>query len=77
MEVFPLFAAAVMAGNVAKLPADDLNNMAFSFLAARVLYTGLYMGIKSDTLAYARTGVYFAGISIPLVGLWRAGNAMM
>ena len=50
--------------------------MAASFLVARVLYTGLYMGIKGDTLAYARTGVYFWGISIPILGLWKAGKAM-
>ena len=74
MEVFPLFAAAVLAGNAANLPTKDLNNMAWSFLGLRVLYMGLYMGIKNNTLAYARTGVYFWGISVPLMGLWRAGK---
>lgn len=75
MEVFPLFAAAVLAGNVAKLPANDMNNMALSFLAARTLYMAVYMGVKNDALAYARTGVYAWSISIPIVVLWKAGNA--
>lgn len=61
---------------MAKLPASDMNNMALTFLGTRVLYMALYMGIKNNTLAYARTGVYFWGISIPIVGLWRAGQAV-
>lgn len=76
MEVFPLFAAAIVAGNAASLPAKDLNNAALTFLAARTLYMGLYLSIKSDTLAYARTGVYAWSISIPMLVLWKAGNVM-
>ncbi|KAK3051801.1 hypothetical protein LTR09_007101 [Extremus antarcticus] len=74
MEVFPLFAAAMVAGNVAQLPAKDLNSVALSFFAARTLYMGLYMSIKSDTLAYARTGAYAWSIVIPIMCLWRAGQ---
>ena len=65
-----------VAGNVAGLPAKDMNSMALSFFAARTLYMGLYMSIKSDTLALARTGVYFWSITIPMFGLWRAGKAI-
>ncbi|TKA26778.1 hypothetical protein B0A50_04224 [Salinomyces thailandicus] len=74
MEVFPLFAAAVVAGNVAKLPSQDLNDMGLSFLGARTLYMALYIGISNDVLAFARTGVYAWSIGIPLVALWRAGQ---
>ncbi|KAK0899967.1 hypothetical protein LTR91_018872 [Friedmanniomyces endolithicus] len=74
LEVFPLFAAAVLAGSAAKLPASDLNNMALTFLGARTLYMALYMTITNDTVAYARTGVYAWSIGIPLVALWRAGQ---
>ena len=52
MEVFPLFAAAMVAGNVAGLEAADLNNVALSFFTARTLYTALYIGVKNDVLAY-------------------------
>ncbi|KAK5167030.1 uncharacterized protein LTR77_007759 [Saxophila tyrrhenica] len=76
MEVFPLFAAAMVAGNVAQLPARDMNSMALSFFAARTLYMGLYLAVKSDTLAYARTGVYAWSISIPIMGLWKAGQVL-
>ncbi|KAI7285758.1 hypothetical protein KC345_g1522 [Hortaea werneckii] len=74
MEVFPLFAAAILAGNMSKLPPKDLNNAALSFLGARTLYMTLYTIISHDTLAFARTGVYAWSISIPLVLLWKAGK---
>ncbi|KAK4891969.1 hypothetical protein LTR27_009496 [Elasticomyces elasticus] len=92
MEVFPLFAAAVvslhphssakgtadkypqLAGNATKLPAEDLNTMALTFLGARALYMACYMTIKSDVVAYARTGVYAWSIGLPLMTLWRAGQ---
>ena len=53
-----------------------MNSMALSFLAARTLYMGLYMGVKSNALSYARTGVYFWSVSIPILGLWKAGTAV-
>lgn len=67
---------AQIAGNVAKLPAQDLNNAAWTFIGTRMLYMALYMSVKSDLLSYSRTGVYAWSIGIPLVGLWRAGQAM-
>ncbi|EME49314.1 hypothetical protein DOTSEDRAFT_163595 [Dothistroma septosporum NZE10] len=75
MEVFPLFAAAVIAGNVAGVGAEDLNADSLSFLTARTLYTALYIGVKNDVLAYARTGAYAWSIGIPIMALWRAGQA--
>lgn len=65
-----------IAGNVAGLPAKDMNSMALSFFTARTVYMGLYMAIKSDTLAYARTGAYAWSISIPIMCLWKAGQKM-
>lgn len=65
-----------IAGNVAKLPAEDLNSAAMSFLVARTLYIGLYMGIKNNGLALARTGVYAWSITIPTLVMWKAGRAL-
>jgi hypothetical protein len=50
--------------------------MALSFFVARTLYMGLYMGVKNNTLAYARTGVYAWSIAIPIMCLWKAGESM-
>ena len=58
------------------MPAKDLNSVALSFFAARALYMGLYMTVKNDTLAYARTGAYAWSISIPIMALWKAGQAI-
>jgi len=76
MEVFPLFAAAVVAGNVAKLPAEDMNAMVLSFVAVRTLYLGVYIGVKNNTLAQVRTAIWAWSISIPIMCLWRAGQAV-
>lgn len=74
MEVFPLFAAAMLAGNAAGMPATDLNTVAWSWFAARTLYTACYIGVKNDTLALARTGSYTWSIAIPMLAIWRAGT---
>ena len=51
-----------------------MNGLVFSFFTARALYTGLYMAVKSDKLALARTCAYTWSISIPMIGLWQAGK---
>lgn len=51
-----------------------MNWAAGTYLASRVLYTGLYMGTgKSEVLSYARSGAYAAGIGIVGWVLWKAG----
>ncbi len=62
---------------MAKLPAEDMNSMVLSFFAARTLYLGVYMGVKSNILSYARTGIWVWSISIPIMCLWRAGQAVV
>ncbi|EEH10909.1 conserved hypothetical protein [Histoplasma capsulatum G186AR] len=76
LESLPLFAAAMIAGNVAKLPAGDLNTIAAEYIGARMLYTVLYMGVKSEGLSYLRTGVWAWSIGLPLYGLVKAGRAL-
>lgn len=48
--------------------------MALGFFEARALYVALYLTVKSDTLAYARTAAYAWSIAIPIMGLWQAGK---
>jgi hypothetical protein len=50
--------------------------MALGFFEARAVYVALYMTIKSDTLAYARTAAYAWSIAIPIMGLWQAGKVV-
>ncbi|ORY75327.1 hypothetical protein BCR35DRAFT_314653 [Leucosporidium creatinivorum] len=61
-ENWPIFAAAVIAGNVARLPVATLNLFAGAYLASRVLYNVLYIGTTSPTLSALRSVTYVAGI---------------
>lgn len=61
---------------MAKLPADEMNTLAAEYIGARILYTALYMGVRSEGLSYLRTGVWAWSMAIPIWGLVRAGRAL-
>ena len=63
-----------IAGNLANLPAKDLNTIAFEYLGARLLYTAVYMVVRSEAASYLRTGVWAWSISIPIWALYKAGK---
>ncbi|KAL4973162.1 hypothetical protein BDW66DRAFT_168856 [Aspergillus desertorum] len=75
MENVPLFAVAMLAGNVAKLPANELNTLSLEYLGARLLYMAAYMGARSETVSYVRTGLWAWSVSIPILALVKAGRA--
>ncbi|CAK1360683.1 uncharacterized protein RHO25_003973 [Cercospora beticola] len=76
LEVFPLYAAAVLAGQQAKLSEKEMGSLVGGFFAARVVYLGLYMSVKSDVLALARTAAYSWSIALPIMALWKAGSVL-
>jgi hypothetical protein len=51
-----------------------LNTLAAEYTGARVLYTTLYMTVRSEAASYLRTGVWAWSVAIPIYGLIRAGN---
>lgn len=59
-----------------KLPDKDMNSAATQYLAARVLYTGLYMVHTNEALSYVRSGVYAWSLAIPFWVLWKAGTKL-
>lgn len=61
LENIGLFAAAVVAGNVAGLANETLNRLSMSYVAARVLYTVLYANNTTPTTAWARSAVFWLG----------------
>ncbi|CBF90339.1 hypothetical protein AN0032.2 [Aspergillus nidulans FGSC A4] len=75
MENLPLFAVAMLAGNVAQLPADELNTLSLEYLGARILYMAAYMGARSEAISYVRTGLWAWSVSIPIMALVKAGKA--
>ncbi|KAI9722980.1 MAG: hypothetical protein M1812_001429 [Candelaria pacifica] len=77
LESFPLFAAAVLAGNLAKLPASEMNSFAAQYIGFRILYSGLYIfNRSSEKLAYVRTGVWYWSLALPVLTLIHAGNKL-
>ncbi|EGD99040.1 hypothetical protein TESG_06400 [Trichophyton tonsurans CBS 112818] len=76
MESIPIFAAAILAGNIAKLPVSELNYLAAEYLGCRVAFAALYLGAGSELTSYARTGVWFYSLGRLLFTLIKAGNAV-
>ncbi|KAI9375009.1 hypothetical protein BJX61DRAFT_218258 [Aspergillus egyptiacus] len=74
MENLPLFAVAMIAGNVAKLPTRELNTLSLEYLGARLLYMATYMGARSEAVSYLRTGLWAWSVSIPVIALVKAGR---
>lgn len=53
-----------------------MNSLAANYLTARVVYTGMYMTVKSEAASYLRSGAYVWSLGIPLYVLWKAGNRL-
>lgn len=75
-ENIGLFAAAIVAGNIAKLPVSTLNTSALFYLASRAVYTLLY--VKTETLQWSqlRTVVFLSGIGTIFTLFIKSGNAL-
>ncbi|CEN61801.1 hypothetical protein ASPCAL08449 [Aspergillus calidoustus] len=75
MENLPLFAVAMLAGNVAKIPTSELNVLSLEYLGVRLLYMATYMGARSEAISYLRTGLWAWSVSLPIMALVKAGKA--
>ena len=76
-ENFPLLAAAIVCGNMAKLDPDTLNLACGAFIALRVMYLAVYIGASKPPLSYARTVIWIASVGVCLYILIQAGVVMM
>lgn len=76
-ENFPLFAAAVICGNMAKLDPDTLNLACGAFLALRVAYTVVYVTASKPPYSYARSLLWFSSVGICLYLMMTAGMTTM
>ncbi|KAF2028658.1 hypothetical protein EK21DRAFT_113672 [Setomelanomma holmii] len=75
-ENIGLFAAAVVIGNVAKLPNSTLNTLSAAYLASRVVYNGLYIAGTSDMLSNARSVTFLTGVGIIWTFFIQSGNVL-
>ncbi|WVF71195.1 hypothetical protein IAT40_005995 [Kwoniella sp. CBS 6097] len=74
-ENLPLFAAAIVAGNVARLPTSTLNIAAGVYLASRVAYNVIYITNSTKFAANLRSVTYLTGIATVMTLFVKAGNA--
>jgi len=65
-----------VAGNIAKLPSTTLNQLAFGYLATRIVYNIFYVGTEDETVSNARSASYLAGIGCIFTLFIKAGYAM-
>ncbi|KAI3480882.1 hypothetical protein L1887_56956 [Cichorium endivia] len=68
-----LFAAAVVAGNVAKVPNSELNTLTAFYLASRVVFNLLYIFVTRETTASLRSASYLAGLGTIFTLFIKAG----
>ncbi|KAF8814704.1 hypothetical protein BYT27DRAFT_7205670 [Phlegmacium glaucopus] len=71
-EAFPLWVAAVLAGNYAGLESRWLNTMSASYVVLRLLFNHVYINHEKPSTSWLRTLVFFAGLSIPMTILVKA-----
>jgi uncharacterized MAPEG superfamily protein len=66
-ENLPLFASAIIVGNMAGLKREGwegLNGFAGAYLGLRIAYTLAYIGIGSSAPSYIRSGLWVASFSL-------------
>lgn len=75
-ENIGLFAAAVVAANVAKVDSSWLNGLSIGYLVSRFIYNHVYMFNETKTLAQLRTVTFLSGIGMIFTLYIQAGNKM-
>ena len=55
------------------MDTKDLNFCAGEYIFARVLYSALYMTVRSEKASYLRTAAYLWTVGIPFYVFWKAG----
>ncbi|KNC96113.1 uncharacterized protein SPPG_08502 [Spizellomyces punctatus DAOM BR117] len=62
LEIFPIFAGAVLAGNFAGLPNSTLNKYSAVFLTARFFYNFVYIKNSNSIVAGLRSLIWMVSI---------------
>lgn len=75
-EFIGLFAAAVCAGNIARLENRWLNGLSWGWVASRVVYNVLYVNNETKAVAKARAGVFMSGMGMVFALFVGAGNKL-
>lgn len=76
-ENLGLFAAAVVAGNLAHLDNSWLNGLSVGYVISRMVYNLIYINNTTDALASTRTVVFVSGVSMIMTLFVMAANVMI
>ncbi|KAJ7456905.1 hypothetical protein FB451DRAFT_598016 [Mycena latifolia] len=75
-ENFPIWIAAVLAGNMAGLDNYTLNVTSLLYIAGRVTYNYIYFNQATEFHSWVRTGVFFSTLSLPMYLIFKAAGKM-
>lgn len=75
-ESFPLFVAAVICGNMARLDPSIMNAVTGLYLALRTAYNVAYIQTTSQHWSVLRTGIWMSSVGCCLYLLGKAGTVM-
>ncbi len=74
LENLPVFATAVVLGNMAKLPARTLNTVAGLYLALRAIYNVVYIRTSTNKASFLRTAIYTVSVILCFYQIILAAN---
>ncbi|GAB7354896.1 hypothetical protein MBLNU459_g5531t3 [Dothideomycetes sp. NU459] len=75
-ENLGLFAAAIVAGNYARLDSYTLNAFAGAYLVSRAAYNVIYVNNESEGMANVRSCAFLSGIGLIFTLFIKSGNAL-
>lgn len=76
MENLPLFAAAVVLGNLGGLGRETMTRFVASVLAVRVAYTAVYATTNTQGPTVLRSGLWVAHVALCFRTLFKAAKAL-
>ncbi|KAI9052922.1 hypothetical protein LZ554_003194 [Drepanopeziza brunnea f. sp. 'monogermtubi'] len=75
-ENLGLYAAAVVAGNVAGLPARTMNTLTAGYLASRILYNYIYITNTTQAASSLRSVAFVSGVGMIWTLFIKSGNVL-
>ncbi|KAJ7160584.1 hypothetical protein C8R43DRAFT_993365 [Mycena crocata] len=73
-ENFPIWVAAILAGNLAGLDNYRMNVISISYFCGRILYNYIYITQETRRQSVLRTLVFFCTLSLPMYLLFAAAT---
>lgn len=75
-EILPMWVAAVLAGNYAKLSHKTLNLFSIAFIVSRILYNYIYANQTTREQSLTRSATWWISIGLPLAIITKAANKL-